>query len=223
LVAVIGDSGADIVGLQELTVAQADAIERHLVEPYPHRVLFGQGIPGKGLLSTFPIADVEQIDLYPARPDLRAVVRAGDRDLVVVVAHPPPRNYRKGFPVDQATIAQITGLITLATSGQPTIMVGDFNAVRRSATYARLAAAGLVDAFRAAGGRGGATLPARLARVSLKPVVRVDYIWHTAHLSTLECWIGPECGSDHLPVLARIRFQEEHPMPDAPEIEAKSR
>ena len=78
---------------------------------------------------------------------------------------------------------------------------------------------GLFDAFQAAGrGRGG-TLPRRLGhstRVNLRPgwparglpgllpLARVDYIWHTADLAPLDCWVGEDAGSDHLPVLAEL-------------------
>jgi vancomycin resistance protein VanJ len=210
LVGVLRDSGADIIGLQELTEPQAEAIERELTGLYPYRAIFAGGIPGKGLLSMHPLAAVEQLDLYPARPDLWAAIHTGQGALSVIVAHPPPRNYRNGFPVDPATVAQITALIGLATSVAPAVLMGDFNATRRSATYARLAAAGLVDAFGTSGRRRGATLPARWARLPLPPVARVDYIWHTPDLTSLGAWIGKDSGSDHLPVLARLRFLPRH-------------
>jgi endonuclease/exonuclease/phosphatase family metal-dependent hydrolase len=209
LVAALRSSGAHIIGLQELTVPQAEAIERELAELYPHRAIFAGGIPGKALLSTYPLTDVEQLHLYPDRPDLRAAVHTTHGMLTVIVAHPPPRNYRKGFPLDRATVEQITALIGLATGGEPSVLLGDFNATRGSATYARLAGSGLVDAYRVSGRRGrqrGATLPARWARLPLPPLVRVDYIWHTPRLETLESWIGENSGSDHIPVLARLRF-----------------
>jgi endonuclease/exonuclease/phosphatase (EEP) superfamily protein YafD len=34
--------------------------------------------------------------------------------------------------------------------------------------------------------------------------MRFDHIWHTADLETVEAWVGPDAGSDHAPVLARI-------------------
>ena len=40
----------------------------------------------------------------------------------------------------------------------------------------------------------------------LPPVLRVDYIWHTAELTTLAAWVGGNAGSDHLPVLARMKL-----------------
>jgi endonuclease/exonuclease/phosphatase family metal-dependent hydrolase len=206
LVGVLRDSAADIIGLQELTVPQAEAIERDLTGLYPFRAIYAGGIPGKGLLSAYPLSGVEQLALYPGRPDLQAVLHTDNGTLTVIVAHPPPRNYRKGFPVDQATVEQIAALIRLAASGEPTILMGDFNATSRSATYARLVTAGLVDAYRATSRRRGPTLPARWARLPLKPMVRVDYIWHTAHFEAMESWIGMDTGSDHVPVLARLRF-----------------
>jgi endonuclease/exonuclease/phosphatase (EEP) superfamily protein YafD len=169
--------------------------------------MFGGGIPGKGILSVYPLHEVEQVHLYPGRPDLRATIRLAGRSLSLLVAHPPPRNFRRGFRKDAAAMDQIATLIELAVARPPAILLGDFNITRYSRHYARLAGAGLADAF-SSGGRGpGATLPTRVLGLPLRPVARVDYIWHTADLETLEGWVGDDSGSDHRPVLARLRLQ----------------
>jgi endonuclease/exonuclease/phosphatase family metal-dependent hydrolase len=73
-----------------------------------------------------------------------------------------------------------------------------------------------VDAFAAAGSGRGWTLPRRVGRSSrfnhamhwlpLRPVARIDYIWCTPGIAVEAAWLGPDAGSDHLPVLARIRL-----------------
>jgi hypothetical protein len=40
--------------------------------------------------------------------------------------------------------------------------------------------------------------------VPLPPLARVDYIWHTPDLKTLDAWVERGVGSDHRPVFARI-------------------
>ena len=45
--------------------------------------------------------------------------------------------------------------------------------------------------------------------VPLLPMVRIDYVWHTQHLRSLESWVGQDAGSDHMPVMAVMRFEED--------------
>ena len=220
LVGALLASDADLIGLQELAGPQAAAIREGLAGAYPHQVLHPTGFSGKGLLSRFPILVREQLHLYPARPDLHVRVAALGREVTVVVAHPPPPRVRwRGLVFDPRAAAQIAALARLAAAHRPAILVGDFNMTARNAVYALLRRGGLFDAFQAAGrGRGG-TLPRRLGhstRVNLRPgwparglpgllpLARVDYIWHTADLAPLDCWVGEDAGSDHLPVLAEL-------------------
>jgi endonuclease/exonuclease/phosphatase (EEP) superfamily protein YafD len=40
----------------------------------------------------------------------------------------------------------------------------------------------------------------------IPPLVRIDYIWHSAGLRALQAWQGPAIGSDHLPLQAILEF-----------------
>jgi endonuclease/exonuclease/phosphatase family metal-dependent hydrolase len=114
---------------------------------------------------------------------------------------------------DPVTQDQIDRLAEIAIESAPSVVVGDFNMTVRHQRYAHWTASGLIDAFRAIR-RGGATLPVRVGRsvkmkdrfagFPLKPVVRVDYIWHTPHMVPRAAWVGDDAGSDHLPVLATL-------------------
>src|SRR5689334_6982267 len=90
LAQVLAASKADIIGLQELTIAQEDALRTELWRVYPYQVLHGAGIPGKGLLSRYPVTCSEKLELFPHRPDLLATLEVGGRELKLIVAHPPP-------------------------------------------------------------------------------------------------------------------------------------
>ncbi|HVG98798.1 MAG TPA: endonuclease/exonuclease/phosphatase family protein [Chloroflexota bacterium] len=223
LVGALRASGADLIGLQELAGPQAVAIREGLAEAYPYQVLHPTGFSGKGLLSRAPILDREQLHLYPSRPDLHVRVAVLGAEVTVVVAHPPPPRVRwRGLVFDPRAMAQIAALGRLAANRRPAVLVGDFNMTARHAVSALLRSGGLLDAFQAAGrGRGG-TLPKRTGHSSrvdllpgwparglpgLLPLARVDYIWHTADLLPLECWVGADAGSDHLPVLARLALR----------------
>lgn len=209
------ETAADVVGLQELAALQAEALAGDLASLYPYQVLVPSGFSGKGLLSRFPFLHQEQLPLYPARPDLRAVVDMNGIPLSVLLAHPPPpRLSGSHIAFDAATLAQLQGLTELAIQHAPTVLLGDFNMTRRNPRYARFMAAGLVDAFAVAGTGHGWTLPVRLGhaarfnhglqRLPLRPVARVDYIWYTPPLHAEVAWVGSDGGSDHLPVLARL-------------------
>ena len=96
------------------------------------------------------------------------------------------------------------------------MLVGDFNMTPRHPGYARLEKLGLVDAFAEKGRGSGNTVPTRvgsvrvaaerMARRRVPPVVRFDYIWCTPNLEVEAAWVGTDTGSDHAPVLARLRI-----------------
>jgi endonuclease/exonuclease/phosphatase (EEP) superfamily protein YafD len=198
---------ADIVGLVEVTVAQAAAIRRDLAEEHPFQVHQGDGIPGKALVSRFPIETSLPLELHPGRPDLVALVDVGGRCLRVMVAHPPPpRLHRSGLRFTDETREQFAELLKLATAGGPTILLGDFNMLDRDDHHSRLVAAGFVDSFREAGTGNGFTYPRRVGKLSLLPVARIDYVWHSAHLRAVDAWVGDDAGSDHLPVLVELAW-----------------
>ena len=166
LVATLRSSGADIVGLQEVTEAYAAAIERDLIEVYPYQVLYGTGIPGKGLLSRFPILEEDLFYLQVQRlPHLRVVVDVHDDrpslpdvPITVIVAHPPPPGLSPGgYRIHPYAAAEISSLAQMTVANGPGILMGDFNLADQNDNYALLLDAGLSDAFRAAGWGLGAT------------------------------------------------------------------
>ncbi|MEJ7839864.1 MAG: hypothetical protein WKF81_13710 [Thermomicrobiales bacterium] len=84
----------------------------------------------------------------------------------------------------------------------------------RKPAYRWLTSLGLIDSYRLVGSGAGRTFPQRLCLnrsvnnrltwIRLRPLARLDYIWHTPELRSIEAWIGEDAGSDHLPVLARL-------------------
>jgi len=215
LATLLKKTAADVVGLQELAAAQAEVLAVDLADLYPYQLLAPTGFSGKGLLSRFPLLYQEQLQLYPGRPDIRAAVDVNGIPLGVLVVHPPPpRLVGSRITFDAATLAQLDALADLAIEHAPSVLLGDFNMTRRNRSHARFMAAGLADAFAVAGTGRGWTLPVRLGHATrfnhrlqglpLRPVARVDYIWYTAPLHAEAAWVGPDAGSDHLPVLARL-------------------
>jgi endonuclease/exonuclease/phosphatase family metal-dependent hydrolase len=196
------ESEADLIGLVELTSSQAVAVEA-LSNQYPYQYLNGAGIVGKGLVSRLPLHDAQLIELYPQRPDLYACASSGgdddSRKLRVIVAHPPPQRTRM-------RMAQLRSLLSITTGGESGLLMGDFNMVQSEATYRRYVTGGLVDAYRSAGRGAGHTYPVRRYGIRLRPLIRLDFIWHTQHLRAQRAWLGKDQGSDHLPVFAELTW-----------------
>jgi endonuclease/exonuclease/phosphatase family metal-dependent hydrolase len=203
------ESGADVVGLVEVTQSQADALRGDVAERYQYSIHHGDGIPGKALLSRFPIRRSTPLELHPDRPDLLAEIELAGHRLRALVAHPPPpRLHRTGYHFTSATRAQFAEILKIAATGEPTIVLGDFNMLDDHEHHAQLVAAGFADAFRNAGGGPGFTYPRRHGRFPLVPFFRLDYVWHSAHLRAIRAWVGDDAGSDHLPVHAELVWTE---------------
>jgi len=221
LIRVLRDAGADLVGIQELSDKQAEAISDNLAKEYPYQAMFPGGFAGKAVLSRFPILASEQLHLSTVRPDLQTMIDLGEAKLAFIVAHPPPPHPRwSGLKFDSQTWRQIRTLAELAIEHSPAILLGDFNLADWWGEYAYLRGTGLKDAFFEAGIERGHTLPRRigpwkrflalnrlLSGLSLVPMVRVDYIWYTEQLKCQQAWVGKDTGSDHLPVLAVMDWE----------------
>jgi endonuclease/exonuclease/phosphatase (EEP) superfamily protein YafD len=214
LVTMLRASAADLIGLQEVSAGQAEALVR-VADLYPYRELRGTGFSGRAVLSRLPITDSEWVDLADGRPDLQTVIDLNGIPLTLIVAHPPPpRPNRRGMIFDAQTVAQIDRLAAIAVAAAPAVLVGDFNLTARNPSYKRLRATGLVDAFFVAGTGPGSTFPLRtghtrwgrlpLSMLPLPSIARIDYVWHTPDLITQRAWVGGRGGSDHRPVLARL-------------------
>ncbi len=183
--------------------------------------MFPGGFAGKAVLSRFPLVHIEQLQLSMVRPDLLVRLKIGELQLALIVAHPPPPHlFWNGIRFDLQTWQQIRTLAQLAGESAPAILLGDFNLADWWGEYGYLRGTGLQDAFATAGKKPGYTLPVRigpwrrlkminrmLSWLPLVPVLRVDYIWHTTELNSLEAWVGKDTGSDHLPVMARLALK----------------
>jgi len=209
------ESDADVIGLQEVDPAQADAITAGTTDIYPYQIVRGTGFSGRSLLSRHPIVFEDWHDLAAGRPDLHAVVDVAGNPVSFVVAHPPPPRFgRRGVVFQPETLAQIDRLAEIVCEAAPGVLLGDFNMTVRHPSYTILTRLGLVDAYRSAAGRGGRTFPLRpgkmqnvnhgMSWVPLPALTRVDYIWHTPELRAIDAWVNHGAGSDHRPVFARL-------------------
>ncbi len=96
------------------------------------------------------------------------------------------------------------GLFTrVVARGQPTLVVGDLNAMPWSRPLRSLReVTGLVDSLR---GRG--VQPSWPAEMPWIGRITIDHVLHSTHLVTEERALGGFVGSDHRPAYAQLRFR----------------
>lgn len=214
----------DILGMQELPRAQAIRLQHRLADIYDQGIFIADGNEGRGLLSRFPIQSSETLEFAAGRPDVVATLDISGHNVTVVVAHPrPQRMTRTGLLFAFSSLRQMLRLARHAVEASPAVLLGDLNMTPRHPGYRRISQLGLLDAWVEAGMGRGATFPTRFgyprasgepkARQKVVPFVRFDYIWCTPGITILGAWLGPDAGSDHAPVLARLRLPSISPPP----------
>jgi len=209
----------DLVLIQEITNQYANEGIKALQTAYPYQV-HESFRTGDLILSKFPI--VEQGDFALGRDmafdHQRVVIDVSGQKIAVYNIHLPYPllgtsrihtrfwylNAASGWN-DKPRNQQAAELLDKLDGEQLRYIVGgDFNSSSQSATYDMLAAV-MRDSWREAGWGLGATWPnARVAGLPsfMPPVIKIDYLWHSYGIATLEAHVGPPLTSDHLPYMA---------------------
>lgn len=199
----------DVIGLQEVRPADVTALANALDGIYPYHAFHpADTFHTVGLLSRFPIESLVILPNPPLERGIQAIVRFQNRPLSILVVHLAPNNMplqplSEFVAVTKARYAQRADEVayleqSLRTRTMPMIILCDCNMTDTSETYARLHAV-VGDSFQERGWGLGHTLRVAALPVSVQ---RVDYIWHTSELSTIDASIGPDGGSDHSPMIA---------------------
>jgi endonuclease/exonuclease/phosphatase (EEP) superfamily protein YafD len=200
----------DIVCLVEVTNRFADQLETLTAASYPHRVFYAGGIDGKGLLSKYPITSQELFAWEDGRPFLRATLDVLHESVELFVVHFSPtvgildRGAAAGRDLDK--------LVKLVHLDSSTLIAGDFNTTMRSPSHALLNLAGFRDSFIEAGSGIGPTFPVfgRYFGLPIGCFMRIDYVWHGSSFWAEQAKVGPDLGSDHLPVIVDLRLLARH-------------
>lgn len=217
IASVIEDSGADVVGLQEIPRGrlisgvsdQLALLQERL--GFEHSAFFGTTDPtwGNAVLSRYPITSVQKEYLplvgTPLRRGYLGVdLRIGDRNLLFISTHLQHVNDKDLHDQDpEADLypvhhEQIATILRQWDDEQPAVMVGDFNARPGWRQVEEILAAGWIDSWAEAGVGDGFTANA------VDPKHRIDYIFHTPDLSVTDVGVLLSQASDHFPVVADI-------------------
>lgn len=220
IVAQIRAQDADIVALQELSNATAEALARDLRDEYPYQYLRPFDSPqGMGLISRLPFESSQEI--WDGVRGQQVAVRVGGQLVTVMNIHlgAPHIQGRRvgGLPVvtgydtgsTDRQVARLVGLVDQV--GGPLVALGDFNTSDREPRYRELAAR-LHDAFRETSWGFGFTFPdhKRFGPLTVPlPLLRIDYVW--SKNGVLPAAARVECnstGADHCFLVADLRVAE---------------
>jgi endonuclease/exonuclease/phosphatase (EEP) superfamily protein YafD len=188
---------ADVV-----VVTEASARWRLLLaEDFPHRIAIQS--EGLFLLSRRAIAPPSLSDLPESALAGRICFAgpSGPRCATIIGLHTPSPISRQRTLERDHELRQTAAAIARHRS-DPVILAGDFNTSPWSRGFrALLARSGLSDST-----WNGALLPTWSRRWYV-PTVPIDHILHSADLRVVQRSTGPDLGSDHLPVVARLAFR----------------
>ena len=214
---VIEDSGATVIGLQEVTRGRllnggADLLA--LLQArlgFRHVAFFGTSEPvwGNAILSRHPIGEVETAHLPTEGTPLRrgyvgVEVSVESGKLLFISTHLQHLNdpavhdddpEADLLPVHRPQLARI---LEVWGGRRPAILVGDFNARPGWTQMEELMAAGWVDSWDEAGSGPGYTSNAA------DPQHRIDWIFHTPDLAAADVGVIQSQASDHFAVVADI-------------------
>ncbi|MCA9672248.1 MAG: endonuclease/exonuclease/phosphatase family protein, partial [Myxococcales bacterium] len=178
-----------------------------LRKTHPHVVERAQrGNFGIALYSRLPILS-SRIAKF-SDPDLPSIVATlkldARRSVRVIATHPvPPLHSRESAKLRDAHINKLADLAS-ATRHLPLVVAGDLNATQFSPIFAKLLSRGRLRSAR----QGHGVLPSW--PTSLWPMrIPLDHVLVNHRLRTLRVALGPDIGSDHLPLIARLGLTPE--------------
>jgi endonuclease/exonuclease/phosphatase family metal-dependent hydrolase len=200
----VGQTGADMIFLQEVTPSWREVLERRYGDAYPHRWFAVRGgAGGLGILSRFPLEEARVLPPPIKHPAGLVRVKTPAGDVQVLNLH--LRSVFTGdnvvsafFSVGDDHVQELRAYFPHLRR-MPTLIVGDLNENPGAAATGWLKDRGFVDAlprhrrnqytWRTLGGS------IRLA---------LDHILFDSTFESLDAWVMPGGDSDHLPVVARL-------------------
>ena len=221
VVAAIRAAQADVIAIQELNGPTAEALQRELSGDYPYQQLNPRpDVTGMGIISRYPLRETTErlAGIWVGPPQVVSVDFQG-RPVWLLNLHPYSSGVGGGLPTTINSLhwsvqmreedAQIV-LALAAAHPEPLIVAADLNSTDRSSVYALMTST-LTDAWRERGWGWGRTLGGDFKRLPFPLwLIRIDYIFHSAHWRTESVTLGAwDDSSDHRPVIARLVWAQD--------------
>jgi endonuclease/exonuclease/phosphatase (EEP) superfamily protein YafD len=190
---------ADLVVVQEVTAAWAAELAR--LDDYPHQsVLVREDPYGIAVLSRWPLESTQPVDLAgDGLPSLVGRVEVAGQHLLLVGLHthwPVLPGLARARDESLRAAAQL-----VQAQDRPAIVLGDLNLTPYSPAFPRFEdAAGVRDVMD--GRRWRPTWQAGFWPLAL----RIDHVLASSGICVERAEVGPSIGSDHRPVIARLRL-----------------
>lgn len=183
----------DVVVLLEVSPAYATGLRA--LGDYPFQRIVAQDDPfGIAVLSRYPLQQIEVIEDAQGIAHIEAQLQWHGRSIGIIALHPMPPLSPHYHRMRNSTLSTLAK--QAAASGRPTVVAGDLNATPWSSAFSGLAQLGLRRASGLA-----ATWPAALQGWIGIPI---DQVLVSRHWAVVARQVGPQLGSDHLPVLVRL-------------------
>lgn len=195
----LAEHPADVVVLQEVTDAWQRALAR--IDDYPNRRFLVREDPyGIGVMSRWPLDSVQFEDLAgDGLPSISGSLHVEGRPVRFLAMHthwPVLPNLAR-----QRNRSLDTAASLVRAADAPVVALGDLNLTAYSPVFGRfLDAAGLRDVMDGTDWR--PTWQAGFWPLAL----RIDHVLVTPGLCVEHAEVGPAVGSDHRPVIARLRL-----------------
>lgn len=193
---------ADIVAIQEVTIASANLFDAALSQQYPYRALHPvQGFHGQGILSKYPIIEDEFWKMYLGHQ--RAVIDVNGTEITVYNVHPVHHVLPFwGFDIRPRTEEVNAFLAKAAQDDTPILIAGDMNMTDQAGDY-QLITRTVSDSYREVGYGMGTTFPAHIP--FLPSLVRIDYVFHSDEFTAIKADVLTSTGgSDHRPLVVGL-------------------
>ena len=212
----LGAHPADLLIVQEVTAAWAEALAPQVA--YPHYELLAREDPyGIAVLSRWPRESVEQVDLAgDGLPSFTGIVRVAGQPVRFLALH---THWPVMPELARARDVSLQAAAAMARAdAAPVVLLGDLNLTPDAPVFHRLLEeSGLEDAMQGRGWR-----PTWLA--SFWPLaLRIDHVLASPALCVEQAEVGPDVGSDHRPVTARLVLPAASPAVGAPPPATASR
>ena len=209
--AAIGEAGADVVCLQEITDSWRSAIEARYAAAYPYRLFKGDpggGAAGLGIMSRFPVLDGGWLE-GRWHPAWHYVIETPYGRLGILNAHLRNAAGQNGNMIqsyvraDEDHLYEIQTFTAQCTKVMPMLVVGDFNEGTSGAAVQYLESDGYQNVLPLF--HPGQPTWKYKATVAGQFTQTIDHIFFDSSFIPLNAWVVNSGGSDHLPVVAHLQ------------------
>lgn len=193
------DTRPDVIVLHEVSSGYAQALD--VLAPYSFKHFMPSSDPfGMAILSRFRLLEIQTLRDARGIPHVTTLVNWNDQKIRLTTWHPMPPISPNDHRIRNEKLRILAD--GTSTSGLPAIIAGDMNATPWSNAFSGLAQTGLRRATGLA-----PTWPALLRGWMGIPI---DHVLVTSHWAVVGQEAGADLGSDHLPVLVRLKLIDGH-------------